>query len=222
MASNRYSCYLRCMKTAVIYARVSSIGDRQSTTRQIEDLTRYAKYSELKIVRIFEEHISGAKKNSERPVLSEAFDYVKANKISYVLISELSRLGRNTFEVLTIVKEMIDAGINIYFQKEQFSLLDEDRKPSLFAPIMIATLSTCAQLERENIQFRLESGRKLYVEHGGRLGRKVGSTKSLENKKEEYRNVLRELRRGTSVRRTAKLCDISASTVMRLKHEFGI
>ena len=39
------------MKTAIIYARVSSIGDRQSTERQVSDLARYAEYSGLTIVR---------------------------------------------------------------------------------------------------------------------------------------------------------------------------
>ena len=38
---------------------------------------------------------------------------------------------------------------------------------------MIATLSTCAQLERDNISFRLQSGRKRYIEKGGKIGRKV-------------------------------------------------
>lgn len=69
------------MTTGVIYARVSSIGDRQSTEKQ--------------------------------------------------------------------VKELIDCGINLYIQKEQLTLLDDEGHPSLFAPIMIATLSTCAQLERD-------------------------------------------------------------------------
>ena len=54
------------------------------------------------------------------------------------------------------VKELIDCGINLYIQKEQLILLDEEGHPSLFAPIMIATLSTCAQLERDNISFRLQ------------------------------------------------------------------
>ncbi|MDE6339871.1 MAG: recombinase family protein [Muribaculaceae bacterium] len=210
------------MKKAIIYARVSSIGERQSTARQVADLTRYAGYANMTVEKIFEEHISGAKKNRERPVLTEAINYAKVNNITQVLVSELSRLGRNAFEVLLTVKELIDAKINIYFQKEQFTLLDDDDKPSLFAPIMIATLSTCAQLERDNIQFRLQSGRKLYTENGGRLGRKAGSTKSKDDKAEEYRNVLRELRRGTTIRRTAKLCDVSASTVARLKKEFDI
>lgn len=62
-------------KTAIIYARVSSVGDRQNTDRQISDLSRYAEYSNLTVVRIFEEHISGAKRNAERPVLLEAIGY---------------------------------------------------------------------------------------------------------------------------------------------------
>ena len=59
---------------AIIYARVSSAGDRQSTTRQVADLTKYAKFKEYEVVRIFEEHASGGKKNSERPILLEAID----------------------------------------------------------------------------------------------------------------------------------------------------
>ncbi|MDE5607957.1 MAG: recombinase family protein [Muribaculaceae bacterium] len=210
------------MKSAIIYARVSSVGDRQSTERQVADLRRYAEYSNLTVAKTFEEHISGATRNAERSVLLEAISYAKSEGINQILISELSRLGRNVYEVLSTVKEMIDAGINIYFQKEQFNLLDENGKPSLFAPIMIATLSTCAQLERDNIQFRLNSGRKHYIDNGGKLGRKAGSTKSKDTKEIEYHQVLKELRRGTSVRRTAKLCDVSASTVTRLKKEFDI
>lgn len=77
-------------------------------------------------------------------------------------------------------------------------------------------------MERENIKFRLNSGRERYIANGGKLGRKVGSTKSVEAKREEYKKVLKELKSGTSVRKTAKLCDVSVSTVQRLKKEFGI
>ena len=73
-------------------------------------------------------------------------------------------------------QQLIDCGINLYIQKEQLTLLDEEGHPSLFAPI-IATLSTCAQLERDNISFRLQSGRKRYIEKCGKLGRKVSSVK---------------------------------------------
>lgn len=207
-------------KRAIIYARVSSVGDRQNTQRQVADLTRYAEYSNLTVERIFEEHISGAKRNTERPVLVEAIEYARANNITQILISELSRLGRNAFEVLSTVKEMVEAGINIYFQKEQFSLLDKEGKPSLFAPVMIATLSTCAQLERENIKFRLNSGRTNYIAKGGKLGRKKGSTKSEEALREQYKDVITLLKKGYSVRNIAKLQNIGISTVQRIKNQF--
>ena len=210
------------MSTAVIYARVSSIGDRQNTDRQISDLLDYVKYHNLEIAKIYEEHISGAKKNVERPILQQAIEYCKTNSVSILLVSELSRLGRNAFEVLATVKDLIDSGVNLYMQKEQLTLLDLEGKPTMFAPIMIATLSTCAQLERENIKFRLNSGRKLYIERGGKLGRKVGSVKTTEQKKEEHKDIISYLKRGYSVRNTAKLTCKGISTVQRIKTEFNL
>ena len=207
---------------AVIYARVSSLSDRQNTERQVSDLKQYAAYQNYEISRIFEEKISGAKKNEERPILLQAIDYCKQNKVSILLVSELSRLGRNAFEVLACVKDLIDSGINLYMQKEQLTLLDGEGKPTLFAPIMIATLSTCAQLERENIKFRLNSGRKLYIEHGGKLGRKVGSIKTLDQKKEQYKDVISYLKRGYSIRTIATLTGKGISTVQRIKKDFNI
>ena len=208
--------------TAVIYARVSSVGDRQNTDRQISDLLDYVEYQKLELCKIYEEHISGAKKNIERPVLQQAIEFCKSNRVSILLVSELSRLGRNAFEVLATVKDLIDSGINLYMQKEQLTLLDVEGKPTMFAPIMIATLSTCAQLERENIKFRLNSGRKLYIERGGKLGRKVGSVKTTEQKREEYRDVISYLKRGYSVRNVAKLSGRGISTVQRIKTEFNV
>ena len=212
-----------CTKnTAVIYARVSSVGDRQSTERQVKDLSDYALYKQLEVRKVFEEHISGAKKNEERPVLCQTLEYCKQNGISTLLVSELSRMGRNAFEVLASVKELLDCGINLYIQKEQFNLLGDDGKPSLFAPIMLATLSTCAQLERENITFRLQSGRKHYVAKGGRLGRKPGSVKTIEQKREEYKDVIALLRKGYTIRDVAKLTRKGVSTVQRVKKEFQL
>ena len=56
----------------------------------------------------------------------------------------------------------------------------------------------------------------------GQLGRKIGSTKSVDKKKEEYKEVIKLLRQSLSVRKVAKLTDVSASTVQRLKKEFGL
>lgn len=210
------------MQTAVIYARVSSVGDRQNTERQVSDLRDYANYAKLEVKEVFEEHISGAKKNEEREGLMTAISYCKENHIDTLLVSELSRVGRNAFEVLATVKDLVDCGINLYMQKEQLNLLDDDGKTTMFAPIMIATLSTCAQLERENIKYRLNSGLKNYVAKGGKVGRKKGSVKTLEQKEDEYRDIINYLKKGYSIRITAKLTEKSVSTVQRVKKDFRL
>ena len=223
---NHFSEYNTMSKTlAIIYARVSSSGSleyRQNTDRQVKDLKEYSVYKGYDLVEVFNEHVSGAKKNSDRPILVEAIDKCKelseVSKSKVILLcSELSRLGRNAFEVLETIKILVDFGINLYLQKEQMTLLDDQGKPSLFAPIMLATLSTCAQLERENITFRLNSGRKRYVESGGRLGRPRGSVKTTEKKMEEYKEVITLLKKNYTMRDVAKLSGKSISSVQRVK-----
>ncbi len=209
-------------KIAVIYARVSSTGERQSTARQVADLTQYAAINEMAVTEIFEEHISGAVKNEERPVLCECLDYCINNKINTLLISELSRLGRNVDEVLANVKRCKDSQLNIYFQKENISIFQPDGSKNPFLNIFISVLGTCAEMEREAIAYRLNSGLKRYKEAGGKVGRKVGSVKSKEKKQEEYARVLRNLKQGKSIRDTATICGVSISTVFRVKREFGI
>ena len=207
---------------AVIYARVSSIGDRQSTTRQVADLMKYAQYKEYEVVRIFEEHGSGGKKNQNRPILLEAVSFCINMNIDTILVSELSRIGRNAFEVLDTINILKENNINIFLQKENFTLLDENGKPSIFAPILLATLATCAELERENIAHRLNSGYNQYRANGGKVGRKPGSIKPVEKLKDEYHEVIKELKKGESIRRTAKLHDVSISTVQRIKKLFSL
>ena len=215
------------MKTA-IYARVSSTGDRQSTERQVIDLTDYANRNAMTICKTFEEHISGAKKNHERPVLQECLTYCIEEKVDVLLLSELSRLGRNVDEVLANIRFAKENRLNVYFQKEGISIYGTDGKENPYLTIMIAVLGTCAQMERENIHYRLQSGRKVYVDKNiaatgkSGLGRKVGYRKPLDTKKEEYKEVLKLLRAGYPIRKVAKLTEVSESTIKRLKKEFAI
>ena len=128
---------------AVIYARVSSTNDRQSTDRQVIDLTNYANNNGIELVKVFEEHISGAKKNEERPVLCECLDFCIDNHIDTLLISELSRLGRNVDEVLANVKRCKDNNLNIYFQKENLSIFQPDGTKNPFLNIFISCSRIC-------------------------------------------------------------------------------
>ena len=207
---------------AVIYARVSSTGERQLTSRQVADLTDYAIRNNLEVVEVYEEHISGAKRNEERAVLTECIGFAVGNKVDVVLFSELSRCGRAVWEVLDTIRTLKDNGINAYFQKEGLSLFGPNGKENPYLAVMVSVLGVCAQMERENIAYRLNSGLKRYRENGGKMGRKVGSVKSREQKQEEYAKVIRSLKAGKSIRDTAKICEVSVSTVQRVKKEFQI
>ena len=205
---------------AVIYAKVSSVGDRQDTTRQIRDLEKYAADNSIDIVKSFEEHISGAKKTKDRPVLSKCLEHCFENDIDILLISELSRLGRNVDDVLANVQLCKEHHLNVYFQKEQFSIFNSDGKEHPFLTIFIAVLGTCAEMERENIKFRLNSGKEKYIAEGGKVGRKEGYRKSDEKLQEEYAGVIKQLRKGYPIRMIAKNEGVGISTVQRIKKKF--
>ena len=208
------------MSTAVIYARVSSTNDRQNTQRQIEDLTRFANSNDYSIVGTYEEHISGATKNENRTVLMECLDFCVSQNANFLLLSELSRLGRSTLQVLKSLEMLHEAGVSVYIQNLGIYTLNATGEANPIASIMVTVLAEMANIERSNIVYRLNSGRDSYIANGGKLGRRKGSCKTTERKKEEYKEVISFLKRGYSVRNTAKLSNVSVSTVQRIKREF--
>lgn len=209
------------MKTkAVIYARVSSAGDRQDTTRQITDLKRYASVQGIEVVNVFQEHISGAKKNEERQVLTDCLNYCTANSVNYLLLSELSRLGRSTLQVLKSLEILHEAKVSVYIQNLGLYTLQPDGKVNPIASIMVTVLAEMANIERSNIEYRLNSGRANYIAKGGKLGRRKGSVKTDSRKMEEYKDTIALLKKGYSIRNIAKLQNIGISTVQRVKNQF--
>ena len=207
-------------KTAVIYARVSSNNDRQDTSRQIKDLENYAKLQNIEIVNIYEEHISGAKKIEERQILGECLKYCKRESVNFLLLSELSRLGRSTLQVLRSLEMLHESKVSVYIQNLGLYTLQSNGEVNPIASIMVTVLAEMANIERSNIQYRLNSGRANYISNGGKLGRKTGSTKTEEKKKEEYKETIILLKKGYSVRNIAKLQGIGISTVQRIKNQF--
>lgn len=205
---------------AVIYARVSSQNDRQDTARQVADLKRFALGQNMEIVETFEEHISGAKKLEEREVLTQCLDYCKSNSVNYLLISELSRLGRSTLQVLRSLEILHEAKVCVYIQNIGLYSLQPNGDVNPVASIMITILAEMSNIERSNIQYRLNSGRQQYINRGGKLGRKKGSVKTAEQKREEYKEVISLLKRGYSIRNVAKLTGYSIQTVQTVKNQF--
>ena len=105
-------------RTSIIYGRVSSESDRQSTDRQIYSLSRLIEANrDILVHEPFTEHISGATRNCDRPVLTQCLEYARENKVDIIYFSSLDRMGRAIWQVLETVKFCLDHRINCYFQK---------------------------------------------------------------------------------------------------------
>lgn len=207
---------------AIIYARVSTFGDKQSTDRQINDLFGYAKTNNIEVVNVFKEHCCGAVKNEQRAELNNAIEYAKNNSISLILFSEMSRLGRNSMELLTMLKYMSDNNIDGFFQKENFKILDENGNVNPITLVYCSCLSMVAEIERTNIKYRLQSGYNNALKNGVKMGRKIGYRESIEDKEKKYPIALKYIRKGYKnsevlAMAKAKGEKISIATIKRLK-----
>ena len=214
------------MTSAIIFTRCSSSGSlegRQDTTRQVEDLQHYADINHIQVIKTYQEHQSGGLTNKQRPLLQEAFSFCMENHIDIILISELSRLGRKCDEILESIKFLKDHHINCHFLKEQLSIFSPDGKENPYLTIMCAVLGTAAELEREAIKYRLNSGREKYIRDGGKLGKPKGAgIKTKDQMAIEYRSVIKNLKAGQSIRNTSKITGVSPATVQKVKREFNL
>ena len=126
------------MKT-VAFCRVStSIQDYQ---RQYNELTALANSKGWQLVTTFAEKISGAKKNAERTELMKMVDYVKSHNINKVLVTELSRLGRDTLQVLQVIELLNKEGISLYIQNYNIETLTADGKVNPMSQFLITILA---------------------------------------------------------------------------------
>lgn len=148
------------MKKVVIYKRVSS--DVQSYERQEADTLDYARRNEFEVVQIFEEKISGSKTTKNRPALTECMNYIltPTNNIHGLLITELSRLGRNNLDVITNVASLNDAKVCVYSISQNLITLNEDGSVNSNTALVLNILSSIAEQERVQLINRVQSGIK--------------------------------------------------------------
>jgi DNA invertase Pin-like site-specific DNA recombinase len=199
----------------IIYSRVST--SIQDYKRQTEELLEYSKNMKYEVLNIFEEKISGAKINEERPELVKMIDYIKTNKINKVLCWEISRLGRNTIEVLKTIELLNENCISLYIKNHNIETLNEKNEINPMSQFLIQILNSVSSLEKEQIRLRIKSGYDNFRKNGGKVGRKDGFKKDPQTLLTEHKDIVKLLRQGYSVRKIMKLTDKSSGTVQKIK-----
>ena len=207
------------MVNAVIYSRVSSIGNRQDNERQTNELTEYAARMGYNLVGVYEEKISGfSKKNEERPMLTQMLKDIDRGRIDKVLTWELSRIARNVIQGLTFIEELNSRKTALYIKNYNLETLYEDKSINPLTMFMIQILASVSSMEILTTRSRFQSGYRNFINNGGKVGRKPGHTISDEDLLKKYPEVVKLLKRGLSIRQVAKLTEnTSTTTVMKVK-----
>ena len=145
----------------VIYSRVSSQSARQSTDRQVADLQKLAADRGYTVCAVFEEKISGCKAINERPVLLGCLDFCTdaQNHVDMLLVTEVSRLGRSTLEMLKALDMLHKHKVSVYIQNLNIETLLPDKTVNPLSSLITTLLGELAAMERQGILDRLNSGR---------------------------------------------------------------
>lgn len=207
------------MINAVIYSRVSSESERQDTQRQTTELKQYASRMGYNIVEVYEEKVSGFKKNEQRPVFTKMLEDINTNQIDKILVWELSRIGRSVLNSLQNIQILHDLKVGIYIKNFNLETLNDDKTPNSLSMFMVQILFAVANMESKMTLARLQSGYRNHIKkHGSKsVGRKKGSVDSDEKILERHSDVARLLKRGLSIRNISAITNKSSNTVLKVK-----
>jgi len=189
------------LTAASIYCRVST--DDQSCERQERDLRAFAKRARHKVVAVFKETASGA--DDGRPERAKVLALARAHKIDAVLVTELSRWGRSTQDLVQTLDDLHGWKVSVLAQTGlSFDLSTASGK------LMRTIMAGLAEFERDLIRDRVKSGLAAARARGVKLGRQVGQRPSDKKAK----RVLGMHADGLSYRLIARNVGLSKNTVM--------
>ena len=207
------------MINAVIYSRVSSDSERQDTQRQTTELKEYGNRVGYNIVEVYEDKVSGYKKNEQRPIFSKMLEDIKANQIDKVLVWELSRIGRSVLQSLQNIQTLHDMKVGIYIKNFNLETLNDDKTPNNLSMFMIQILFSVANMESQMTLSRLQSGYRNHIKKYGSksVGRKKGNTDSDDTILERHSDVVKLIKRNISIRNIAAITNKSTNTILKVK-----
>lgn len=184
------------------YIRVST--DKQTVENQRFEIQNYSKLMNLHIDEWIEETISGTISPKKRNLGRLLKKTVKGD---IIICSELSRLGRNMFMIMSILNELMEKEILVYTVKEGYKLGND-----LSSKVLAFAFSISAEIERTLISERTKEALKLRKAEGVHIGRPLGKKSThykLSGKEEE---ILRMIEDGYQKTYIIKYLGVSTTT----------
>lgn len=203
------------MGMKIKYNRTSTInqsGERYKLDKEEYDLT------------LFDKGVSGKTPFKEREKGKVLVDLVQKGEVTTLVVEELSRLGRNTVDVLTTLQWLEEKGVNVVVRGMGNLQSHVDEKKNPIWNLITSVMSSLYELEREQIKERTEMGRKMYVNNGGKLGRKIGTNENVQTflQKPKIKQIQSLLDKGKSVRDICGRLEVSPTTVVKVKKSLSL
>ena len=189
------------VQKVAIYCRVSTTD--QSCSRQERDLLEYAKKAGYEVVGVWKETASGSK--NHRTKRKQVMNLAQSRKIDGVLVTELTRWGRSTIDLITTLQDLTHWGVSVIATTGlQFDLTTPQGK------LIASVMASLAEFERDLVRERVRSGLAAARAKGQKLGRKPGQ----RVKADLYApKVLQMVSEGHSYRQIAQSLHLSKTTV---------
>jgi DNA invertase Pin-like site-specific DNA recombinase len=197
---------------AVIFARVSRRD--MNYDRQVNELLDYCKAHNYQVV----EKISGTSTElRDRAQVQKLLEMARAGRMQKVLISEVSRLGRKTKDLLDIIEQLHKEKVSLVVYNYHLETLNPKSQVNSMAQFLITLLADIARMETATLTERINSGLDEARRKGKRLGRPKGTIMQPEQLLNQYPGIVKDLKSGLSIRKTAAFRQVSVDTVQRVK-----
>ena len=203
------------MGMKIKYNRTSTLnqtGERYKLDEDGYDLT------------LFDKGVSGKVPFKEREKGRVLVELIEKGEVETIVVEELSRLGRNTVDVLTTLQWLEEKGVNVVVRGMGNLQSHVDGKKNPIWNLITSVMSSLYELERDQIKERTEMGRRVYVMNGGKLGRRTGSNENIQSflQKPKVRQIQSLLEKGKSVRDICGRLEVSPTTIVKVKKSLSL
>jgi DNA invertase Pin-like site-specific DNA recombinase len=192
----------------VKYNRVSTLG--QTGNRFEADTDKY----DLVLL----DKVSGTVNFRDRENGRILIDLAGKSQITEIVVEEISRLGRNTRNVLETLEIFEEHGINVVVRNMGLQSRPNGEKNPIWK-VIITIISSLYEQELSNLRERIAAGKLIALQRNVRFGRPTGSNESDATfiNKPKNKKALEYLKKGRTLREIGKLLEMSTKTVQKVK-----
>lgn len=167
---------------------------------------------------LFDKGISGKVFFKDRPEAKKLVKLVESGIVSELVVSDISRLGRNTGDCISVLEWLDEYKVNVVVQSNSLQSRPNGVKNPIWK-VVTSIFSSVYEMELENIKERTLAGRLAYVQNGGKLGKPIGSNETTKHFLGKSKNVeiAKLLEKGRTYSEITSILGSSPTTISKVK-----